>query len=90
MAISSGKYPKGLLISGLDESGQADGVKIYHAGTVFENRQFKTSGGRVLGISATAGSLSEAINRAYDAVYKIDFEGASFRKDIGQKALQLS
>ena len=83
-------YSKGFLISGLDENGQVNGAKIYHAGTVLENNQFKTSGGRVLGISTTADSLEEAIRLAYDAAYKIRFQGSWFRKDIGKKALGFS
>ncbi len=83
-------YSKGFLISGLDENGQLNGAKIYHAGTTLENGQFKTSGGRVLGISTTADSLEEAIDLAYDAAYKIRFQGSWFRKDIGKKALEFS
>ena len=82
-------YSKGHLISGLDKNGQLDGAQIYHAGTALENNQFKTSGGRVLGISTTADNLEEAVNQAYDAAYKVGFEGAWFRKDIGKKAIKL-
>ena len=82
-------YSKGHLISGLDKNGQLDGAKIYHAGTALENNQFKTAGGRVLGISTTADNLEEAVNQAYDAAYKVGFQGAWFRKDIGKKAIKL-
>ena len=50
-----------------------------------ENNKFITSGGRVLGVTATAESLDEAIRDAYDAVAKISFKDAHYRRDIGIK-----
>ena len=77
-------YPKGLEITGLDENGQAEGVTVYHAGTKLENGKLLTNGGRVLGVTATAKTLDEALERAYAAVEKIHFDGAHYRHDIGK------
>lgn len=81
------KYPTGLTIHGLDEDGQADDAIIYHAGTKFDG-EFKTAGGRVLGITALGKDLQQALDRSYQVVNSISFEGAHFRKDIGQRALK--
>ncbi|MGN0696288.1 MAG: phosphoribosylamine--glycine ligase [Oscillospiraceae bacterium] len=80
-------YPKGLEISGLDEKGQVGGVFVYHAGTKYENDKFLTNGGRVLGVTATGDTLSDALKKSYAAVDKIHFDNAHYRKDIGQRAL---
>lgn len=77
-------YPKGLEITGLDENGQAEGVTVYHAGTKLENGKLLTNGGRVLGVTATAKTLDEALEKAYAAVEKIHFDGAHYRHDIGR------
>ncbi len=78
------KYKKGIEIKGLDDKGQVDGATVYHAGTKYENGKFYTSGGRVLGITAVAPTLDEALKKAYSAVDKISFEGAHYRRDIGK------
>lgn len=78
------KYKKGIEIKGLDDKGQVDGATVYHAGTKYENGKFYTSGGRVLGITAVAPTLDEALKKAYSAVDKISFEGAHYRRDIGR------
>ena len=80
-------YPKGLEISGL-ENGQLDGVTVYHAGTTIKDGKLVTSGGRVLGVTALGDTLEDALKKSYDAVDKIKFENAHYRKDIGQKALK--
>jgi len=86
IVMASGGYPgaynTGLPISGLDESGGVDGAAIYHAGTKWENG-FKTSGGRVLGVTVAAGTLESALESAYRAAGNISFEGAHYRRDIG-------
>lgn len=88
VVIASGGYPvayeKGKEISGLDENGQVDGAIVYHAGTKFENGKFLTNGGRVLGVTAVADTLDEALEKAYSAVSKIKFDDMHFRKDIGK------
>ncbi len=80
-------YPKGIEMNGMDDKGQVDGVFVYHAGTKFADGKFLTNGGRVLGITATGESLQAALDKSYDAVKKITFDGAHYRTDIGQRAL---
>ncbi len=88
VVMASGGYPveykKGIEIKGLDDKGQVDGATVYHAGTKYENGKFYTSGGRVLGITAVAPTLDEALQKAYAAVDKISFDGAHYRHDIGK------
>lgn len=80
-------YPKGIEITGLTD-GQLDGVTVYHAGTSINDGRLVTSGGRVLGVTALGKDLNEALKKSYDAVEKIEFDGAHYRKDIGQRALK--
>lgn len=80
-------YPKGLEITGLT-NGQADGVTVYHAGTALKDGKLVTAGGRVLGVTALGTDLQQALDTAYNAAEKIDFENKHFRKDIGQRALK--
>ena len=86
--MASGGYPQkyqtGYEISGLDSMGQAQGVTVYHAGTKLENGRFLTSGGRVLGVTATGKDREEALRKSYAAVAKISFQDAHYRKDIGK------
>jgi phosphoribosylamine---glycine ligase len=79
-----GKYSKGIEITGLDEDGQIEGATVYHAGTLCEENQFYTNGGRVLGVTALGDTLDEALGKAYAAVRQIKFDGAHFRNDIGK------
>lgn len=79
-------YPKGIEISGLTD-GQLDGVTVYHAGTKRDGDKLVTSGGRVLGVTALGASIEDALAKSYAGVEKIKFDGAHYRKDIGQKAL---
>ena len=79
-----GDYLKNIPIKGLDQRGGLEGVAVYHAGTVCEGGRFLTSGGRVLGVTAVADTLDEALERAYAGVDKIHFEGAFCRRDIGK------
>lgn len=78
------KYDKGIEIFGLDENGQVEGATVYHAGTAYKDGKFLTNGGRVLGVTATADTLDDALEKAYNAVSKIKFDGAHFRTDIGK------
>lgn len=91
--LASGGYPKkyetGKEISGLDEKGQIKNALVYHAGTKADNDKFLTAGGRVLGITATADNLKSALDSAYETVNSISFEKMHYRKDIGQKALNI-
>jgi phosphoribosylamine--glycine ligase len=92
VVMASGGYPGtfevGKKISGLDEAGAIDGVKVFHAGTVKRGGDFFTAGGRVLGVSARADLLESAIRRAYKACEKIRFDGAHYREDIAARALK--
>lgn len=81
-----GKYATGLEISGLKEAEKDPSVILFHAGTKLESGRLFTSGGRVLGVTATAGSMDKAREKAYAAVDKVHFEGMHYRKDIGIKA----
>jgi phosphoribosylamine--glycine ligase len=82
-------YPKGIVMNGFDDKGQVDGCFVYHAGTkLSDNGEFLTNGGRVIGVTAKGDTLQAALDKAYEGVSKISFEGAHFRKDIGQRALK--
>jgi len=80
-----GSYEKKLPISGLE---QIDNAVVIHAGTMLNNNQLLTAGGRVLGVVTQAESLASAINKSYSEAAKIDFKGVYFRKDIGAKGLK--
>ena len=82
-----GSYAKGKPISGLEEAGALPNTKIFHAGTAKAGDQIVTNGGRVLGVTAWAETLSSARDAAYQAVERIHFEGAHYRHDIAAKAL---
>lgn len=92
VVIASGGYPGtfevGKKISGLDDAEKVDGVKVFHASTAKQDDAYFTAGGRVLGITARAASLGTAVERAYEAVAKISFGGAYYRKDIAARALK--
>ena len=61
---------------------------VFHAGTKRVGNSYYTSGGRVLGVTALARTYREAIDKAYEALSYIEFEGMYYRKDIGRKALE--
>src|SRR5690348_5928553 len=83
-----GKTETGREITGIDSAESLGGVKVFHAGTVFHDHQLLISGGRVLGVAATAEDLATTIDQAYAAVSKIQFEGMHYRRDIGAKGLR--
>ena len=83
-----GTYTAGKKISGLAEAESVSGVKVFHAGTTRHDDACFTAGGRVLGVTARASDLKTAVERAYQAVGKISFEGAHYRKDIAARALK--
>ena len=76
------KYEKGKVITGLDDVTDS---MVYHAGTKLSDGVMVTNGGRVLGVTANAKTLDEAIKKAYADVKKIHFDGVHFRTDIGVK-----
>lgn len=88
VVMASGGYPeaykKGIEITGLNDKGNIDGATVYHAGTIYKDGKFYTNGGRVLGVTASAPTLEQALDKAYTAVGKIHFENAHYRKDIGR------
>jgi phosphoribosylamine--glycine ligase len=91
VVMASGGYPGtfevGKRISGLEDAEKVAGVKVFHAGTTKHDDAYFTAGGRVLGVTARAPSLEVAVGRAYEAVGKISFGGAYYRKDIAARAL---
>jgi phosphoribosylamine--glycine ligase len=64
------------------------GVKLFHAGTSRRDGNYYTSGGRVLGVTARGKDLPDAVERAYDAVMKVRFDGMHYRKDIAARGLK--
>ncbi len=80
-------YAKGKPITGLDEAARLPDVKVFHAGTVVADGQIVTNGGRVLGVTAWAKDLATARMKALDAVSRIQFDGAQFRRDIAAKGI---
>jgi phosphoribosylamine--glycine ligase len=92
VVMASGGYPGtyavGKRIDGLEEAGAVEGVKVFHAGTTRRDDVYYTAGGRVLGVTARAGSLEAAVARAYEACGRISFEGAHYRRDIAGRALR--
>ena len=92
--LASGGYPvsyaKGKEITGLTD-GQLPEMKdvtVYHSGTAFKDGKLVTAGGRVLGVTAAADNLPDALARAYEATGHIDFENLHKRTDIGMRALK--
>jgi phosphoribosylamine--glycine ligase len=89
VVLASGGYPetfeKGKEITGLADAEALPDVAVFHAGTRREGDGFVTSGGRVLGVTAAADSLPQAIHKAYRAAGKICFDGMHCRSDIGAK-----
>jgi phosphoribosylamine--glycine ligase len=79
-----GSYRKGAVIQGLDKAGELPKVSVFHAGTKAGVDGLVTSGGRVLGVSATGSSLPDAVKLAYDACERISFADAFYRRDIGR------
>ena len=92
VVLAAGGYPlspkKGDLISGLPKP--TDEVVVFHAGTVAAGDQIKTSGGRVLCVTALADSVKQAQTKAYDAARTIHFDGMQYRRDIGHRAVKAS
>jgi phosphoribosylamine--glycine ligase len=94
VVMASGGYPgdyeKGKVISGIDEAEKLKDVTVFHAGTAEKDGKIVTAGGRVLGVTALGETIAAAQARAYEAVEKIKFEKAYYRKDIADKAIKKS
>jgi phosphoribosylamine---glycine ligase len=94
VVLAAAGYPGpvqgGAPISGLDEASRVADVTVFHAGTAVRDGRIVTAGGRVLSVVATAPDYQSAIDRAYEAVSLISFDGMQYRRDIGVKALRSS
>jgi phosphoribosylamine--glycine ligase len=92
VVMASGGYPgpyeKGKPITGLAEAEQVEDVMVFHAGTTVKEGNIVTNGGRVLGVTALGQTTGQAKAKAYEAVEKIAFEGAYYRRDIADKAIK--
>ena len=91
VVLASGGYPgdyrKGDEIHGLDQAAGLDDLVVFHAGTAEQGGKQVTNGGRVLGVTGRGTTVKAAIERAYQGVAVISWEGMHFRRDIGQKAV---
>jgi phosphoribosylamine--glycine ligase len=85
-----GKFETGKEIRGLADAARVADVKVLHAGTKRVGDSIVTSGGRVLGVTATGETLNIALEKAYEAVGKIQFDGMRYRRDIGSPQQQSS
>jgi phosphoribosylamine--glycine ligase len=87
VVLASGGYPlkyeKGKLIEGLDKAASFPGIVIFHAGTVFKDGEYYTSGGRVLNVCGSGTTLEETMDNIYKALSRIFFEAMHWRRDIG-------
>ena len=94
VVMASGGYPDpyqtGEIITGLADADAIEGTNVFHAGTAKDGENIVTAGGRVLGVTAVADGLHNAIQRAYQGVSAIRFNKAHFRNDIGHRALEKS
>jgi len=91
VVMASGGYPasseKGVPIHGLDTIAEEEAI-VFHSGTALKDDQIVTNGGRVLGVTAKDTTIKGAIDKAYAAVEKINFDHMQFRRDIGARALK--
>jgi phosphoribosylamine--glycine ligase len=83
-----GQYDNGKEIKGLDSLKNQEGISVFHAGTKSENGKIVTNGGRVLNVAACGEDIKEAQKKVYEAVSKISFDGAHYRRDIADKAIK--
>ena len=91
VVLAAAGYPDdvraGQPITGLDEASRVPGALVFHAGTARRDGQLVAAGGRVLTVVGRGPTFAAAIETAYHAVSRIQFEGMQFRRDIGRKAL---
>lgn len=92
VVMASGGYPgpvhSGKPITGLERANEIEGVRVFHAGTALVDHHIVTNGGRVLGVTARAATLKDAVARAYEGVRCISFEGMQYRSDIAHRRLE--
>jgi phosphoribosylamine---glycine ligase len=91
VVLAAAGYPgtprKGDRIEGIERA-EAAGAAVFHAGTRAGQQGLETAGGRVLGVTASGSDLAGAIERTYQAVSSVHFEGMHYRTDIGRKGLK--
>lgn len=83
-----GAYARGAPITGIEAAARQPNAQVFHAGTGEQDGRLVTNGGRVLGVTAHASGIAEAIDGAYRAVECIQWPGRHFRRDIGRRALR--
>jgi phosphoribosylamine--glycine ligase len=90
VVVAAHGYPQsprtGDVITGLDAASAVDGVRVLHAGTALRDGEFVTSGGRVLSVTGVGDDLTQARERAYEAVGHLRIDGAQYRTDIAATA----
>lgn len=90
VVVASGGYPagyeKGKIITGLDTLN--DETMVFQAGTTMQDGQLVTDGGRVLAVVSRGETIADAIEKVYQEVAKLSFEGMHYRRDIGRRALR--
>lgn len=91
IVLTAGGYPeaykKGDVITGIEDA-QEQGAYVFHAGTASSDGNVVTNGGRVLGVTATASDILQAVDKAYQATEKIKFDGMHYRTDIAYRAIK--
>jgi phosphoribosylamine--glycine ligase len=91
VVMAANGYPgapeKGGGISGIDDA-QSDGVMVFHAGTAMQDGHLIANGGRVLNVTATGDTVTQAQNAAYRALGMIDFPTGFCRSDIGWREVE--
>jgi phosphoribosylamine---glycine ligase len=91
VVMASGGYPgdyeRGKVIEGLEEVSRMKDILVFHAGTALKDGKVVTNGGRVLGVTGLGEDVQKAIDRTYQGVNKISWDGVHYRRDIGAKAL---
>jgi phosphoribosylamine--glycine ligase len=93
VVLAAPGYPdaaeKGVEIRGLDAAERA-GALVFHAGTALRERRLVSAGGRVLNVTATGATVAEAREVVYEAIERIRFPGAQYRRDVGARAVGVS
>ncbi|WP_334366739.1 phosphoribosylamine--glycine ligase [Bradyrhizobium sp. AZCC 1578] len=84
-----GDYKKGTRIDGLDDAAKIEGVEIFHAGTAAKDGGIVANGGRVLNVCAMGKTVTEARERAYQAVDRIKWPDGFCRRDIAWQAVEV-
>ncbi|MGY4567721.1 phosphoribosylamine--glycine ligase [Bradyrhizobium sp. USDA 3256] len=84
-----GDYIKGTRIGGLDDAAKVEGVEIFHAGTVAKDGAIIANGGRVLNVCAMGKTVTEARDRAYQAIDRIKWPDGFCRRDIAWQAVEV-